>query len=39
VEERVFEFVPPELQAWARKVGIPDNVSDSMDLLAAKGIA
>lgn len=22
----------------ARKVGIPDNVSDSMDLLAAKGI-
>ncbi len=24
VEERVFEFVPPELQAWARKVGIPE---------------
>ena len=24
VEERVYEFVPPELQAWARSVGIPD---------------
>ena len=24
VEERVFQFVPPELQEWARKVGIPE---------------
>jgi penicillin-binding protein 1C len=24
VEERVYEFVPPELQAWARGVGIPE---------------
>ncbi len=28
VEERVFQFVPPELQAWARERGIPEPPSE-----------